>query len=129
MTMPIANISEDIKKTLTEEELQIINKVLKIGGVVRATKPKVIESNPITGKAAYVWRMVVFQVSPKPPHQCMPVTANFDLPAYDENGKWSSVISRGMEKELDKLVNHIVDSVPKAQWHGINRWGRAFGYI
>ena len=95
---------------------------------IRATKPKVSKDNPDTGYAAYVWRMVAFQVSPNGQHQCMPVTANFDLPAYDEDGQWRTAISRDMEKKMDMLVDCIVNCVPRHLHHGINRWGRALGY-
>lgn len=124
MTMPKVDIE---KIELTDEFSKIFKIVVKKDHSIRASKPKV--KDDITGKAAYVWRMVCFQVSPKPQHHCMPVTANFDLPAYDENGKWSCSVSRIMEKELDKLVDVIVDSIPKTQWHGISRWGKAFGII
>ena len=92
---------------------------------IRATKPKVSKDKPDTGYAAYVWRMVAFQVSPNGQHHCMPVTANFDLPAYDENGQWSAAISREMEKKMDLLVDCIVNCVPRHQHYGLHRWGRA----
>lgn len=96
---------------------------------IRATKPKVKEDNHDTGKAAYVWRMVAFQVSPNGQHHCMPVTADFDLPAYNTEGKWSASIAREMAKDLDRLVDCIVNCVPKHQWHGVTRWARAMGRI
>jgi hypothetical protein len=57
----------------------------------------------------------------------MPCTASFDLPAYDENGKWCSSIARVMEKDLDVLVDKITNAVDKREWHGVHRWGRALG--
>ena len=124
--MPKVDLSQ---LDLTDAELEIASLVVKKNGAIRATKPKVErEDDPISGKAAYVWREVVFCVSQKPAHQCMPVTAEFDLPAFDENGKWSSKVAREMGKELKVLIDKIVNSVPKNEWHGINRWGRAFGY-
>lgn len=116
------NINADL---LTDEERKILNIVIKKDLSVRASKPKVTDD--IAGKAAYVWRMVCFSVSPKRPHQCMPMCAIFDLPAYGENGKWSSPIAHDMGKELDKLVDIITNAVPKEQWYGIHRWGKAFG--
>ncbi len=103
--------------------------LFKKDGTVRATKPKVDKNNPITGKAAYVWRMLVFAVSPKPQHQCMPCTADFDLPAYDENGKWSSKIARSMSKDLQPLEDLLLECIDKRQWFGVQRWARAFGVI
>lgn len=92
---------------------------------VRTSKPPV--KCGVDGKAAYVWRMVVFQVSQKRGHQCFPTTADFDLPVKDDNGKWSSSLARRMARELDRLVDAIVHCIPKSQWHGVHRWGRAFG--
>jgi hypothetical protein len=126
--MPKVNIQDINNSYLSDEDAAIISIIVKKNGAIRATKPKVNKNNPISGKAAYVWRMVVFSVSPKRQHQCMPCTATFDLPAYDEDGKWKCEISRKMSKELDKLVDHIVNSVPKTQWHGVSRWAKAFGY-
>ena len=123
MKMPKVDIEKVDGETLTDEERAIFNIVVKKDNSVRASKPKV--NDDLTGKAAYVWRMVCFFVSPKGPHQCMPVTANFDLPAYDESGKWRSEISRTMEKELDVLVDKITTAVDKREWHGVHRWGRA----
>ena len=109
---------------LTDAEIPIARKIIMKNGCIRASKPKVDESLPSTGKAAYVWRMVCFLVSPKPAHHCMPATAEFDLPAYDENGKWSSAKSREMAKDLDVLVDKIVDGIDVALWHGVHRWAK-----
>ena len=124
--MPKVNIISVRENFLSTEEVNILGMVVKKDDTIRASKPKVKDG--LTGKAAYVWRMVCFQVSPKGQHHCMPTTANFDLPAYDENGDWKCAISRGMEKELDKLVDMIVNAVDKTEWHGIQRWGKALGY-
>lgn len=108
------------------------NKIVEIiikDNKIRKTKPKVNDNDPITGKAAYVWRMVVFYVSPNSRHHCMPVAADFDLPAFDENGKWRTSIAREMAKELDVLVDKIVDLVPPEQRYGLNAWAKAFGKI
>ena len=72
--------NEDLKA----EGLAILAIIVKKDGTVRASKPKVKDA--ITGKAAYVWRMVVFITSPKPAHSCMPCTCDWDLPVADENG-------------------------------------------
>jgi hypothetical protein len=108
-----------------EEFFEIFDIVVKSNQTVRKTKPKL--TGAISRKAAYVWRMVVFQLSSNRQHQCMPVCADFDLPANDENGKWSSRIAREQAKKLDLLVYAIVESVPTEQRHGINRWARALG--
>jgi hypothetical protein len=122
MNMPTVNRR---KLNLTEDEIKIVSKIIKKDGSIRASKPKVDENNPNTGKSAYVWRMVCFLVSPKPAHHCMPCTAEFDLPAYDEKGRWSSALARDMAKSLDEIVNKIVDSIDVRLWHGVHRWSQA----
>jgi hypothetical protein len=85
-------------------------------GALRASKPR------DDGEAAYVWRMTAFLISPISQHQCMPVTADWDIKAsYAER--------REITKRLDKVVDAIVDGVPKTQWHGVTRWGQAFGIV
>jgi hypothetical protein len=112
-----------LRTTLSEREQKILDIVVKKDGTIRASKPtktKKIEPD-LWGEAAYVWRMVVFQVSRNPVHQCMPVCADFDIRLkFDERRKVTRV--------LDSLVDKIVDLVPVTQWHGILRWGRALGY-
>ena len=114
------------------EYSRIVETVVKNTDEIRSSKPsfkKLTEPElTIARKSAYVWRMVVFSVSKKRQHQCMPVCADFDLPARDSTGKWSSSTAREMSKELDQVVDVIVNAVPKSQWHGIARWGRALGY-
>jgi len=70
----------------------------------------------------YVWRMVAFQISPMSQHQCMPVMD-------DQYIQLEHDARRARCKELDELVDRIVNTVPKSEWHGINRWGRALGYL
>lgn len=129
MTMPIVDMYKIRENFLSTEDLKIINVVVKKDNSIRASKPNIKDkTNYINGKASYVWRMVVFMVSPKSAHQCMPACASFNLPAYDENGKWKSDIARLMEKELYKLVDIIIDSIDKSKWHGVHKWGRVLGY-
>lgn len=136
-TMPRINLDAI---DLTTDERAIAERILNAGRL-RASKPAIKyevrmepmygkPGNPIRphrypdaigGKAAYVWRMVAFTVSPKPAHHCMPCTADFDLPEEDCHAR------RAMTKELDVLVDRIVASVPKSEWHGITRWGQVFG--
>jgi phenylpropionate dioxygenase-like ring-hydroxylating dioxygenase large terminal subunit len=99
MEMPIIsykpqNASEDV----------ILCQITSKDGRLRASRPK-------DGIAAYVWRHVAFTISPISQHHCMPVTSYFWLPSghYDT-------------KELDALVNKIVNEVPKGAWHGVAKW-------
>jgi hypothetical protein len=93
-------------------------------GRLKASKPKVDRNKPDTGKAAYIWRMVAFQVSTNSKHHSMPVTADWDIEAesYEER-------RRIINEELNPIVDKIVDTVPLAQHYGTLRWGHAFGYF
>ena len=75
------------------------------------------------GKASpegrYIWRMVVFLVSPRPAHQCTPVTAHFELGTYH---KIKPLLDR-----LDRIVDQIVDAIPVEQWHGVRRYASIIG--
>lgn len=131
MNMPIIPLDH-----LTAEERELAQGIVatqgKNKGRLRSGKPK-IEYNIIerdgrklryptekTGKTAYIWRMVAFHVSPICQHQCLPIMASMDLPCnYDE-----SVV---MAKELDVIVNKIVDAMPRKEWQGIRRWANALG--
>jgi hypothetical protein len=106
------------------EGLAILNIIVKKDGTVRASKPKVKDA--LTGKAAYVWRMVCFLTSPKAAHKCMPCTCDWDLPVADENGKWRYSLAREMAKDLKAVEDAIVDAIDKSEWHGVHAWGRAF---
>jgi len=132
MSMPKVDF-EKINESLSvldhsvqEEFTSILDVIVKKNGNLRASKPKV--NTDIDGKAAYVWRLAAFSLSTNPQHHCMPVCADFDLPAYDENGKWSSAVARQMAKELDVLEKIIVNSVPRDEWSGVHRWAKALGY-
>lgn len=119
---------------LTAGERQIAERILN-GGRLRASKPKIEYSiglskygtkirkpDEIGGKAAYLWRMVAFSISPIAQHHCMPCMAFCDLPERENRED-----RRALEVELDALAKKIVDSVPKTAWHGVRRWANAFG--
>jgi hypothetical protein len=108
---------------LTNEDIQEIISLITHKGKIRATKPKVNRDKSNTGRAAYVWRMVRFFVGDKPADHCMPCTADFNLCDADWKNRKDVIVA------LDKLVDAIVDQIPKEQWHGIRRWGQAFGLI
>jgi hypothetical protein len=124
---------------LTDEERALAAGIInKQTGCLRASKPKVtfrrtgkydqfgnaeVDADLITegGDTAYIWRMVAFFTSSNRQHQCMPCTADFDL-----NGNTAERMARA--KYLDTIVDRIVDSIPKNEWHGVRRWAHAFGY-
>lgn len=92
-------------------------------GQLRASKPKLDRTDVESGRAAYIWRMVAFYASPRVRHQCMPVTSSFDLCPLD----WSE--RKVVLPHLDRIVETILDAIPKEEWHGVRRWGQAFGRI
>lgn len=93
-------------------------------GCLRASKPSPSVGPKFgldAGEVQYVWRMVAFFISSNPQHHCMPVCADFYLPYADYQQR------RQRSKELDLLVDAIVDTVAPANWHGVARWSRALG--
>lgn len=99
-----------------DDELELIKQIVKpSNSTLRATKPTKGD-----GTSAYVWRMVAFNVSPKPAHQCMPVMAVFDLPGDGYKDK-------ALQDRLDELADRIINLVPPAQWYGVRRWGNVLG--
>jgi len=94
---------------------------------VRKTRPAI--SRTIDGQmtthcahATYVWRMVVFTISPLDRHQCMPVAAYFYLPKEINDGEIKDLV-----KHLDKIVDAVVNTVPATQWYGVKRWRSLLG--
>jgi hypothetical protein len=74
--MPIINLAS---LNLSVFETNIAEKIIGKGSMLRASKPKINKADPMTGLAAYVWRMVAFSISPKSQHHCMPIMADFDM--------------------------------------------------
>jgi hypothetical protein len=105
---------------MTAKETELFKLVVKKDKSVRASKPNV--KSYTTGMSAYVWRMTVFMISPKPAHQCMPVCADFDVRIRDFDER------RKVTQELDLLVDKIIDAIDKKEWHGISKWRCALGY-
>lgn len=124
---------------LSSEDAELVKGIVNSRtGELRASKPELPDKVKIPsghydyanerdarkGMTAYIWRMVAFEISPISQHQCMPICADFDLPdcgGHDER--------RNLSKRLDEIVKIVVDSVPMTEWHGIIRWGNAFGTI
>jgi hypothetical protein len=123
--MPKVNVEKAESLITSDEGRKILKIVVKKNGTLRASKPKVKDA--LTGKAAYVWRMVAFLTSPKPAHQCMPTTCDWDLQVADENGKWRYSLARELAKTLKPIEDAIVDSIKMGDWHGVHAWGRILG--
>ena len=137
--MPKADLSKD---TLTEAEQAIVAVFVKKDGAINATRPTLPkqvkiqdpnspygyhydyadEAGALRGKAAYVWRWVVLQVSPRSEHHCMPSTDFCYLPHCDYEAR------KVLEAELQVIARKVVDAVKVSEWHGVRRWGNAFGY-
>lgn len=106
---------------LTEADRQeIITIVTKNGKGIRASRPKYFDDKPNTGRAAYVWRNAVFYVSKNPAHQCIPAMAEFYL--CDADYKVGLKELHEFMKELDTIVDEIINKIPKTEWHGLRRW-------
>jgi len=146
--MPKVNTGK-LQSILTAEEMEIVSRFIKSDNSIRASKPTVEKvvvrtehvntkygpydkeyydcADPIQGLAAYVWRQVVFFVSPKREHQCLPTLDICDLP--------DSVTSKGYTMDnpklaaLHTLADKVVDCIPVEQWNGVKRWGQAFGKV
>lgn len=112
VTMPEVNINK-LRTLLNEPEMEIANLVIKGDNTVRSSKPKE------DGLAQYVWRMVVFNVSPKSAHHCMPVMAFFYLPANYGTEEYNLLVKIG-----NKIADAIIDCVNMNEWHGVKRWAR-----
>ena len=132
-------ISLDNVKDLTAEERKLVEGIIATQGMnkgrLRASAPINPGRRPTApqGDVKYVWRMVAFQVSTNPQHWCMPVCADFDIDVP------SDLVADGVKydkthhcrnakaKVLNNLVDRIVNTIPKEQWHGINRWRGILG--
>lgn len=106
----------------SDETLSILNQIFKNDGSLYKSKPK-----KASGDAKYVWRMLAFYMSKNRQHQCMPVTADFDLETYDENGKWSANLAHKKAKDLDEIVDSVLKTIKSSDLPGLNRWKKAFG--
>lgn len=117
MQMPV--IKEAVDK-LPEHMKPLAVQLIGRGGRLRSSKPK-------DANAAYVWRMVAFNVSPKPEHQCMPVSVYFFVQVPGES-KWSvETVDRFIKETLDPIIDAVIDNIPATEWHGVRRWTSALG--
>lgn len=92
---------------------------------LRATKPDHTKDAE-HAIAAYAWRMAAFSVSPRSRHHCMPVCADFYL-THDVRRSSAAYAYR---REIgDRVEEAIVNAVPMSLWHGVRRWGQAYGLV
>lgn len=99
---------------LTRGAYWYASEIVRSDGTLYASKP-----GKASVEAQYIWRMVVYMVSPRQRHQCMPVTAEWGLAS-----KYGSLYQdrKAVLAALDAIAAQIVDSIPVAQWHGVRRW-------
>ena len=107
---------------------------------LRKSKPKINEiiyencgrkyrrSEYKTGMAAYIWRMLAFYTCNSHPYCCMPVMADCDLPycIHDTNYREDKKVQTDL---CQVIIDKVLDYVPKNEWQGVIRWGRALGAI
>jgi len=112
MEMPTIDLMA-LWRQLPAEDMALIRRIVKPGSYeLRGSRPKLHDSAE-SRHAAYVWRMVVFMVSPNAQHHCIPTTCFWWLPA-DTDGK--------VMQRLNNLVNKITDTVPPEEWWGVRAW-------
>jgi hypothetical protein len=88
---------------------------------VRRTRPTITrDSNgQITAHCAcatYIWRMVVFTISPFIHHKIMLVSAYSYLPKTPDSE------IKELVTQLNEIVTLIVDTVPVSQWYGVQHY-------
>jgi len=121
---------DGLQANLTAEEWKLVSPCFKGDGQLRASKP---DPKHNLGQSSYLWRMIVFDVSPNPKHQCMPCTADWDIqPAAFENfpGDHNYQKRLALTREvLDPIADKVCKMLPVTQRAGLLRWGRALGML
>jgi hypothetical protein len=112
MLMPRIDL-RSLHQNLPLADMSIVRRISKSNTWrLRTTRP-VLRDSEESRYAAYVWRMVVFLVSPNSKHHCMPTTCFFWLPRGT---------SKATLQHLNRLVNVITDTVPEEEWWGVRAW-------
>ena len=88
--------------------------------------------------ANYVWRMLCFDYCGFHPHNCIPITADWDIGAAfyvrEENGEFASREDRrdaekSVRVALDALVKRVESVLPLTAQKGVMQWGQALGML
>lgn len=86
--------------------------------------------------ANYVWRMLCFDYCGFHPHNCMPVTADWDFSAVyytrEQRGEYSDHADRKADQKsaqdaLDALIKRVESVLPVTAQKGVMQWGAGFG--
>jgi hypothetical protein len=111
------------EKHLSPETFALLKSFCKKdGGILKAGPKKEL----MHGRSYYVWRMLMFQISDNPQHQCMPIMADCYL-RKDDGSRFAYDERRDETKKYMAVVDEIMNGIPKSEWHGIHRWARALG--
>lgn len=108
MLMPIVNVDMD---KYTEEEREILGLMVNNGRLL-ATQPKISYRNPVTGKAAFAWRMIVWFLSYRTNHCAEPNSPKDLLPARI-GGTWDDEYCKKLEKEMYVLIRKVLEEYPE----------------
>ena len=132
----MASINAHLSGDQLEEAKQVISRIIKKDGTLRASKPK--GESAIDELSKYVWRMVAFVCIPS---QCsMPVMAEFDFYNYISKSKPElesthlGVVTYGGKKDTPEaklakfLEDSICNAISKDQWHNVRTWAKALSY-
>ena len=116
MKMPIID-----KSKLSAEAKTYADAITNKKGELFASKP-----SKANGKQKFVWRMVALLCSPKQQHQCMPVTAVFDLQDYYESYGVTSDKSYGLAKNFIKENKSLIAELQDAFGYNENTLPRKY---
>lgn len=113
--------------TWSVNEVRILRRLFKEDLTLRQSRPEIqyemVNGQQVperwSGIAAYVWRMIVFTISTRAQHQCLPVMAVDYLPIYPG---MTDTMRRAIQDFADQTADKICDLIPKSEWHGIARW-------
>jgi len=78
---------------------------------LRSSRPRIDTDD--SRYAAYIWRMVAFQVSRNSIHHCMPTTCFWWLPKGTD---------KATMQRLNRIVDAVLDTVPQDEWWGVKAW-------
>ena len=120
---PIVGVAKNLDRTTA---LALVGTMNQRNGRLYASRPR-----KATGDTVYLWRILAFHLSPKPEHQCMPVTADMDVGPDHKPGDTAENTRKRFQardvrvKVLSGIVKRVIDLIPPNQWHGARRWHRA----
>jgi hypothetical protein len=112
-------------------EVRVLRRLFKEDLTLRQSRPEIVyEKVHVDGQvyevperwsgiAAYVWRMIVFTISTRAKHQCLPIMADSYLPVYPG---MTPTLRDAYKQFAEALADKICSLIPPTEWHGIARW-------